>query len=72
MYPTGTFVPVPSFLDELGSVNVLFNYCEASKAPTETQFFLDLFAQKIRVHRLSIPMTIPTIDGFFGSKPKPK
>ena len=62
-------VPVPSFLYSESSVDVLRNYCEGFKVPTEPQFLLEQFAQQIRVHRLSIPKISPTIDIFFGSKP---
>ena len=64
-------VPVPSFQNAESSVDVLHNYCEGAKVPTETRFLLDRFAQQIRAHRLSIPKTSPTIDSFFGKKPKP-
>ena len=64
--------PVPSFLDAESSVDVLHNYCEGLKVPIETQFFLDQFAHQIQSHRLLIPKKSPTIDYFFGSKPKPK
>ena len=45
---------------------------KAQKVPTGTRFLLDQFSQQIRYHRLSIPKIGPKIDGFFGSKPKPK
>ena len=64
-------VPVPSFQNAESSVDVLRDYCEGAKVPTETRFLLDRFAQQIRAHRLSIPKTSPTIDSFFGKKPKP-
>ena len=70
--PTNQIFPVPSFLDAKSSVDVLRNYCEGLKVPIETQFLLDQFAQQIQAIRLSITKTSPTIDSFFGSKPKPK
>ena len=36
-------VLVPSFLGAYISVDVLRNYCEGLKVPTETQFLLDRF-----------------------------
>ena len=70
--PINQNVPVPSCLDEESSVDILRNYYEGFKVPTETKNLLDWFSQQIRAHRLSIQNTSPTIDIFFGSKHKPK
>ena len=70
--PINQKIPVPSFLDAKSSVDVLRNYCEGLKVPTETRFFIGRFAQQIRDHRFPIPNTSATIDSFFGIKPKPK
>ena len=64
--------PVPSFLDLEISVGVLHYYCEGLTVQTETGLLLDRSEQQIRAHRLSMPKTIPKIDGYFGKNPKPK